>query len=46
VKFILQTVKSQYQYEYWKVLTTELLEIGATFLNCCSIRISGVSAPC
>jgi len=26
--------KSQYQYAYWKVLTPELLELGALFLNC------------
>ena len=31
VKSRLQNVKSQYQYEYWKVLTAELLELGAIF---------------
>jgi len=44
VKFRLQNVKSQYRYTYQKVLTTELLELGAIFLNCWSIRISVVSA--
>jgi len=30
----LQNVKSQYQYVYWKVLTAELLELGAVSPNC------------
>jgi len=34
VKSRLQNVKSQYHYAYWKVPTLELLELGATFLNC------------
>jgi len=42
----LQNVKSQYQSVYWKVLTAELLELGAVFLICWSIRILGVSIPC
>jgi len=33
VKYRLQNVKSLYQNAYWKVLTTELLELGAIFLN-------------
>ena len=36
----LQNLKSQYQFAYWK-----LLELGAIFLNCWIIRVSGVSAP-
>ena len=33
VKYRLQNVKSQNQYVYWKVLTTELLELGAIFFK-------------
>jgi hypothetical protein len=41
-----QNVKSQCQYVYWKVLTAELLDLGAISSNCWSVRISGVSNPC
>ena len=46
MKSKLQNVNSQYQYVYWKVLTLELLELGAIFLTCWHMRISGVSIPC
>ena len=38
VKYRLQNVKSQYQHVYWKVLTAELLELGAIFS---SAEVSG-----
>ena len=44
VQSTLQNVKSQHQFVYWKVLTTNLLELGAIFLSWWSIRVSGVSA--
>jgi len=34
VNSILQNVKTQSQYVYWKVPTPELLEFGDIFLNC------------
>jgi len=46
VKSSLQSVKSQYQYAYWKVQTPELLELVANVLICWSIRIFRVSSPC
>jgi len=35
-----QRSKSQYENAYWKVLTPELLELGAIFFNRWSIRVS------
>jgi len=31
--FRLQNVKSQYQYVYWKVMTTEVLDLGTISPN-------------
>ena len=46
VKLKLQNLNSQYQYAYWKVPTPELMKLGVIFLNCRSLRIFAVSAPC
>ena len=34
VKYRLQNVKSQYENAYWKVLSTEILELVSTVLTC------------